>query len=88
MPMYLVDMNSKLSWVDQVCGYSPYAAPAPIAPSPPSKLMGVQAVADALGISTRSVWRLASGGKIPKPIKLGHKRLWGRIIHARDSREL
>jgi predicted DNA-binding transcriptional regulator AlpA len=54
--------------------YVPVEASAPDAP--PRKLISVGTVATMIGVSERSVWRLASAGEIPRPRKLGHRRLW------------
>lgn len=47
------------------------------AESPP-KLLDVQAVAKMLGCSTRHVYRLSDGGKMPSPIKLGALVRWSK----------
>jgi excisionase family DNA binding protein len=39
----------------------------------PAHLIDVQEVARRLGISDRTVWRLNSAGKLPKPITIGQK---------------
>lgn len=36
-------------------------------------LLDVRQVADLLGISTRTVWRLAATGDIPAPIRIGER---------------
>ena len=43
-----------------------------------SALMNVDEVAQALMCSTRHVYRLADGGKMPRPIKLGALVRWRR----------
>jgi excisionase family DNA binding protein len=43
-----------------------------------SLLIDVQAVASLLGCSTRRVYRLADGGKMPAPLKLGALVRWNR----------
>lgn len=40
-------------------------------PPPEITLLSVRQVAEALGVSRRTVWRLASVGDIPQPIRLG-----------------
>jgi prophage regulatory protein len=42
----------------------------------PARLLGVQQVADLLGVSARHVYRLSDGGKMPRPIKLGGSVRW------------
>jgi excisionase family DNA binding protein len=41
-------------------------------------LIPVQTVAKLLGISTRSVWRLHSSGKIIEPVRIGSLVRWKR----------
>lgn len=45
-----------------------------------AKLLDVQTVADMLGCSTRHVYRLADGGKMPAPVKLGALVRWSLSI--------
>ena len=45
---------------------------------PSAKLLDVKAVADLLGCSTRHVYRLSDGGKMPPPVKLGSLVRWSR----------
>lgn len=47
-------------------------------PVEPAKLLDVQGVADLLNVSSRHVYRLADGGKMPRPIKLGAAVRWSR----------
>jgi excisionase family DNA binding protein len=48
----------------------------PLEPSP--LMMTVDEVAEALGISTRQVWRLRSKGDIPEPLNIGRSVRWRR----------
>ncbi len=49
-------------------------------PQPASaRLMTVDAVASMLAISTRQVYRLADGGRMPRPVKLGGSNRWDRL---------
>lgn len=48
----------------------------------PSRLLDVGMVAKLLGVSTRQVYRLADGGKMPQPIKLGGSVRWDRAAIA------
>ena len=41
-------------------------------------LLNVGQVADKLGVSPRTVWRLVSGGKLPQPVAIGRCRRWHR----------
>jgi excisionase family DNA binding protein len=43
------------------------------------RLLKVSEVAELLAVSTREVWRLASAGKIPAPLKLS-----GRVVRWRS----
>ena len=46
---------------------------------PPVRLLlSVKAVAAALGISERSIWRLSDTGELPAPIRVGRLRRWRR----------
>ena len=42
----------------------------------PSELMRVGEVAEKLRVSIRTVWRLNSSGRIPKPLRLGNNVRW------------
>lgn len=42
----------------------------------PTELLDVQQVASLLACSTRHVYRLADGGKMPRPVKLGSLCRW------------
>ena len=42
------------------------------------RLLSVESVAQLLSVSVRHVWRLADGGKMPRPIKLGASVRWDR----------
>lgn len=44
----------------------------------PARLLDVVAVASLLGVSPRHVYRLADGGRMPAPLKLGGSRRWDR----------
>jgi len=39
-------------------------------------LLGVADVARMLGVCPRSVWQYSQDGLIPRPVKLGGRRLW------------
>jgi excisionase family DNA binding protein len=39
-------------------------------------LLRVEAVAEMLDVSTRTVWRLVSGGELPQPVAIGKCRRW------------
>jgi predicted DNA-binding transcriptional regulator AlpA len=65
--------------ISHITGIGPSAFPEVVqdtAPARPSKTMPVNEVASALGVSERTVWRRASTGEIPKPIKIGQRRVW------------
>lgn len=42
------------------------------------RLLGVDDVAAMLGVSSRHVYRLADGGRMPRPVKLGGAVRWDR----------
>jgi predicted DNA-binding transcriptional regulator AlpA len=44
-----------------------------------SRLLDISGVARMLQISTRHVYRLADGGRMPRPLKLGGARRWDRL---------
>ncbi len=44
----------------------------------PARLLDVGAVAALLGVSSRHVYRLADGGRMPRPLRLGGARRWDR----------
>jgi predicted DNA-binding transcriptional regulator AlpA len=44
-------------------------------PKPQLQLISVEEVAQMLGCSVRSVWRMRDLGRIPPPIKVGGRRL-------------
>ena len=45
--------------------------------NPTQKLLTVKQVATALGLSTRTVWKLSSKGEFPRPLTVGQKaRRW------------
>ena len=41
-------------------------------------LLRVEQVAAELGVSRRTVWRLVSGGRLPRPLAIGRCRRWRR----------
>ncbi len=41
-----------------------------------AKLLDVQAVAEMLGVSQRHIYRMADGGKMPQPLKVGSLNRW------------
>jgi excisionase family DNA binding protein len=45
-------------------------------PDPTPLLISVQDLATILKISTRSVWRLLSAGKLPSPVRIGGAVRW------------
>ena len=47
-------------------------------PDPPAALLDVRSVARLLGCSSRHVYRLADGGKMPPPVRLGALVRWPR----------
>ena len=57
---------------------NPLATAAPA--ESPAVLLDVQAVAAMLGCSTRHVYRLADGGRNPRPVKLGALVRWNRAL--------
>ena len=46
--------------------------------TPASVLIDVGQLADLLGVSTRTLWRHASTGKLPEPVRLGGCTRWRR----------
>ncbi len=46
------------------------------ATSVPEQLLNVREMATRLGVSTRQVWKLASSGRLPAPIRLGRSVRW------------
>ena len=44
----------------------------------PSLLIDVGEAARLTGLSPRTVWRYASCGKFPSPLRVGGRRLWNR----------
>jgi len=44
----------------------------------PARLLDVGGVAEMLGVSSRQVYRLADGGKMPRPLRLGGSVRWDR----------
>ncbi len=46
----------------------------PVAPA----MLSAAGVAAYLGLSTRTVWRCAATGEIPRPVRLGGRTLWRR----------
>ncbi len=53
------------------------SAPAPAEPL--AAMIDVQAVAAMLGCSSRHVYRLSDGGRMPRPVKLGALVRWNRV---------
>ena len=43
-----------------------------------SVLLKVSQVAERLGVSTRTVWRLTSEGRLPQPVAIGRCKRWRR----------
>ena len=39
-------------------------------------LLRVRDVAETLGVSKRTVWRLVSGGRLPQPVAIGRCKRW------------
>jgi excisionase family DNA binding protein len=52
--------------------------PIPSESAPPTALLDVRAVAAMLGCSSRHVYRLADGGKMPRPVRVGALVRWRR----------
>lgn len=50
----------------------------PVAPHPSAALLDVRGVALLCGCSPRHVYRLADGGKMPAPVRLGSLVRWHR----------
>ena len=48
----------------------------PSAPSLNERLISVGEVAQLCGLSSRSVWRLADSGAMPRPLAIGGSRRW------------
>ena len=48
------------------------------------KLLTVQEVADVLGVTARHVWRLASMGQIPDPVRLSERVVRWRLTDLVD----
>lgn len=49
-------------------------------PAESARLLDVEVVAKMLGVSGRHVYRLADGGQMPRPIKLGGSVRWDRQV--------
>jgi len=49
----------------------------------PARLLDVGAVATLLGVSSRHIYRLADGGRMPRPLKLGGANRWDRYVLTR-----
>ena len=45
----------------------------------PPDFLKVKEVAQRLGVSVRSVWRLAALGEIPRPVGIGGSSRWPRV---------
>jgi predicted DNA-binding transcriptional regulator AlpA len=46
----------------------------------PPQLLDVVGVASLLGVSARHIYRLADGGRMPRPLKLGGANRWDRAV--------
>ena len=46
----------------------------------PATLLSIRQIAGILGCSTRHVQRLADGGKMPRPIRLGALLRWPQLV--------
>jgi len=46
----------------------------------PTRLLDVVRVAELLGVSGRQVYRLADGGRMPRPMKLGGSVRWDLAV--------
>ena len=46
----------------------------------PATLLSIRQIAGILGCSTRHVQRLADGGKMPRPIRLGTLLRWPQLV--------
>ena len=57
---------------------STHGSPGPALPSALPKLLDVGSVAALLDCSTRHVYRLADGGRMPPPVRLGAIVRWNR----------
>ena len=62
----------QLSNVGQGIGGQETAETAPV-------LLKVEKVAKILDISVRTIWRMANGGKMPAPVRIGHIVRWSRL---------
>jgi len=54
------------------------------------KLVGIKAVAELLGVCTRTVRRLCESGEFPQPVRLGRSLRWPlsdieRLIESREG---
>ena len=81
----VAQIDAKERLIDALSNAAPYAQDASEAigtgqetPAAPIKtnLMPVGAVAIALGVSERTVWRLSGKKAIPQPIPVGRKKFW------------
>jgi predicted DNA-binding transcriptional regulator AlpA len=45
-----------------------------------SALLKVQQLAALLQVSVRSVWRMRSAGKLPRPVEVGGSTRWSRAV--------
>ena len=45
---------------------------------PKRLLLNVKEVAEVLGVSERTIWKLASCGKVPAPLNVGRSKRWSR----------
>lgn len=46
----------------------------------PARMLGVQAVAEMLGVSSRHVYRMKDAGLLPQPLRLGGAVRWDRDV--------
>jgi predicted DNA-binding transcriptional regulator AlpA len=49
-----------------------------------AKLLNVKKVAELLGMSERTVWRMSGDGTLPVPIKLGNRLRFWRLTDLED----
>lgn len=54
------------------------ASPVPHPPKPTTATLTALGLAEFLGISRATVWRLLASGKLPAPIRLGRAVRWDR----------
>jgi len=49
----------------------------------PALLIPAEEVARMMGVSERTLWRLASAGRVPRPVRIGRNTRW-RLAEIRD----